>query len=231
MPVDVALARALELVEPLERKRDAAARRRDGPHSGSEPFTPLCPCRPSTTPRWTATRCAWRILSGIGGWHAACRRHHARGRRALRVTRGAACRILTGAAVPRGADAVVAQEDVAVMAAHRHAEDRPKPGQHIRRAGDDLAAGAEIVPAGRLIGTREAGAIAAAGAGEVKVSRRLRVAVLSTGSELIAPGNTLEPGRYGMPTEPCLPRRWRGRGSSAPTSAEFLTIPSASAPR
>jgi molybdopterin molybdotransferase len=72
---------------------------------------------------------------------------------------------------------------------------RPRPGANIRRLGCDLAQGAEILPAGRVIGPREAGALAAAGQGQVEVRRRIEVAILATGSELAAPGELLAPGQ------------------------------------
>jgi molybdopterin molybdotransferase len=72
---------------------------------------------------------------------------------------------------------------------------RPVDGAHIRCAGEDLPAGAEILPAGRTIGPREAGALAAAGQAQVIVRRPVRVAILSTGSELVEPGAPLAPGQ------------------------------------
>lgn len=72
---------------------------------------------------------------------------------------------------------------------------RPKPGDNIRRAGEDLAVGAELLSAGRRIGPRAASLLACAGYGEVAVRRRIRVAFFSTGSELRAPGTRLESGQ------------------------------------
>jgi molybdopterin molybdotransferase len=194
MPVDVALARALELVEPVEESETMPLAAATGRILAATVHAAL-PLPPFDNAAMDGYAVRLADLSGIGGWTLPVVATMRAGDAPCALPASAACRILTGAAVPRGADAVVAQEDVIGDGRTIVLTDRPKPGQHIRRAGDDLAAGAEIVPAGRLIGTREAGAIAAAGAGEVKVSRRLRVAVLSTGSELIAPGNTLEPGQ------------------------------------
>lgn len=72
---------------------------------------------------------------------------------------------------------------------------RPAPGAHVRRAGGDLAQGALMLPAGIVIGAPEAGALAAAGQSSVLLRRRLRVAVLTTGSELVPPGQPLTEGR------------------------------------
>jgi molybdopterin molybdotransferase len=108
---------------------------------------------------------------------------------------GTAARIFTGAPVPAGADAVVMQErcehgpDGAVVVNHV-----PKPGENVRRAGEDIAAGAAILPAGTRLGPAELGLAASVGLATLPVFRRLRVALLSTGDELVEPGEPLKPG-------------------------------------
>jgi molybdopterin molybdotransferase len=108
---------------------------------------------------------------------------------------GTAARIFTGAPVPAGADAVVMQEhcehgpDGAVVI-----NQVPKPGENIRRAGEDIAAGAEILAAGTRLGPAELGLAASVGLASLPVRRRLRVALLSTGDELVEPGEPLPPG-------------------------------------
>jgi molybdopterin molybdotransferase len=100
-------------------------------------------------------------------------------------------RIMTGAPVPPGADAIVKVEDtdggeqrVAVHAA-------VEVGTHIRRAGEDVARGATVLRAGTVLGPAQLGLAAAVGRAELPVYRPLRVLILSTGSELVAPGNPL----------------------------------------
>ena len=106
-----------------------------------------------------------------------------------------AMRILTGAPLPKGADVVIAQENLRRVGEAVAISDRPRAGQHIRRAGDDLAAGMPLLSAGRIIGAREAAALAGAGMAQVSVRRRVRVAILCSGSELVAPGDTPKPGQ------------------------------------
>ncbi|MDP1651572.1 MAG: molybdopterin molybdotransferase MoeA [Rhodocyclaceae bacterium] len=112
---------------------------------------------------------------------------------------GTAARIFTGAPIPPGADAVVMQEfcehgpqlgDMGSVIVNRI----PKSGQNIRRAGEDIAAGAEILPAGTRLGAAEIGLAASIGIAQLPVRRRLRVALLSTGDELTEPGHPLPPG-------------------------------------
>ena len=92
-------------------------------------------------------------------------------------------------------DAVLMQEDCEVSANSIRFTRRPKPGQHIRRAGEDLKAGSLILRRGCEISAREAAALASAGYGEVCVYRKLRVTIFSTGNELRQPGEVLGPGQ------------------------------------
>ncbi|WP_052265426.1 gephyrin-like molybdotransferase Glp [Ruegeria sp. ANG-R] len=108
---------------------------------------------------------------------------------------GSALRIFTGAPVPPEFDAVMMQEDCEASATHIRFARRPRPGQHIRRAGEDLKAGAPILCRGCEIGPREAAALASSGHGQVRVCRKLKVTIFSTGSELRQPDEELSPGQ------------------------------------
>lgn len=108
---------------------------------------------------------------------------------------GSALRIFTGAPVPPDFDAVLMQEDCDLVIDRVRFSHRPKPGQNIRRAGEDLRAGGPILQRGCEIGPREVAALASAGYGEVLVFRKLRVTIFSTGSELCRPGEPLGPGQ------------------------------------
>ena len=108
------------------------------------------------------------------------------------VLSGTATPIATGGPVPRGADAVVMVE-YTQPADHRAIEIRRAvaPGQFVSYAGSDIARGEALLRAGTVIGSREIGMLAACGIAEVVVARRPRVAILSTGDELVQPGNPL----------------------------------------
>jgi putative molybdopterin biosynthesis protein len=110
------------------------------------------------------------------------------------VLSGTATPIATGGPVPRGADAVVMIEHTQ-PAGPRTIEIRraASPGQFISYAGSDLARGETVLRAGTVIGSREIGMCAACGIPEVLVARKPRVAVISTGDELVQPGGTLGP--------------------------------------
>ncbi len=113
------------------------------------------------------------------------------------VLPGTAIRIMTGAPIPEGADAVVMQEDTTRADGSDTVEIRSaaRPGQHVRAQGADLRAGSEILPAGRALNAGAIGLCAAIGLSHVTVAQRPRVAILSTGSELRAPGEALSPGQ------------------------------------
>lgn len=113
----------------------------------------------------------------------------------LTLTSGTAHRIMTGAPLPQGATAVVPVE--ATNAATDTVEIRAsaKPGQHIRRAGEDVTSGTTVLRAGQVVTPAAVGLAAALGLDELKVIPRQRVLVMSTGSELVPPGTPLQPGQ------------------------------------
>ncbi|UFX47221.1 molybdopterin biosynthesis protein [Bradyrhizobium sp. 41S5] len=110
------------------------------------------------------------------------------------VLPGTATAIATGGPVPRGADAIVMVEHTQ-PASNGAIEVRraASPGQFVSYAGSDIARGEALLRAGTMIGSREIGMLAACGIADVQVVRRPRVAILSTGDELVQPGETLRP--------------------------------------
>ena len=107
---------------------------------------------------------------------------------------GQAVQIMTGGMMPAGADTVVMQEQVEragdtvrIGGGHRH-------GQNVRAAGEDLAAGQQVLTAGKHLTPADIGVLASLGLSEVSVMRRLRVAFFSTGDELRSVGEPLGPG-------------------------------------
>jgi len=112
-----------------------------------------------------------------------------------RLAVGKAVIISTGAVVPDGADAVVPIELVVRQENSVEISSAAAPGAHVRPRGGDVAAGDVVVPAGARLTPARLAAAAAAGVAEVSCRRRPRVAVLATGSELVAPGEPLRPGQ------------------------------------
>lgn len=102
---------------------------------------------------------------------------------------GTVARIFTGAPIPEGADAVVMQEDVSVENDLVQLPDKVLQGQHIRRQGQDCAVGQRLLAAGRRLLPQDLGLLASQGLDRLPVFPQLRVALLSTGSELREPGS------------------------------------------
>lgn len=99
-----------------------------------------------------------------------------------------AVRIFTGAPVPPGFDAVIMQEACADRGDRVVVTRRPAPGDNIRRQGTDIGRGALLVPAGTMLDARHVGLLAANGHGTVNVVRKVRIAIFSTGNEVVEPG-------------------------------------------
>jgi molybdopterin molybdotransferase len=111
---------------------------------------------------------------------------------------GTAARIFTGGQVPPGADAVVVQEQCVPVAGEGlgavRVEHVPAPGQWIRRRGEDVTQGAVVLVRGQRLTPQALGLAASVGAGFLEVLRRPRVALFSSGDELVMPGEMLRPG-------------------------------------
>jgi molybdopterin molybdotransferase len=107
---------------------------------------------------------------------------------------GTAARVLTGAPIPPGADAVAPFEETEEKDGAVRFLRPVRPGAHVRRRGEDLRAGEPVLTAGTVVGPAEVSALASCSRLAVPVVRRARVAILSTGDELVEPGTPLAPG-------------------------------------
>ncbi|MCO5147310.1 MAG: molybdopterin molybdotransferase MoeA [Aquamicrobium sp.] len=192
---DEAVARALLLARPVHGTETLALGDAVGRVLAGPVFTPV-PLPPFDNSAMDGYAVRRADLIGEGPWRLSLAQRIAAGDASGgALPQGSAARILTGAPVPDGADAVVMQEETAAEGACVVIRRRPRPGENIRRAGEDLAQGSAILDGGVTIGAREAGALAAVGAASVAVRRRLRIAFFSTGSELRQPGEALGPGQ------------------------------------
>ena len=135
--------------------------------------------------------CELRVVETIAAGHAP----------QVTVGPGEASRIMTGATIPPGADAVVMVERTAIVSDSAadgevvRVEVNVPPDNHVRPVGDDLHAGENVFPAGTELAAGHLGVLCSLGMTEVEVYPRLRVGVLSTGDELVDDGSPLQPGQ------------------------------------
>ncbi|MEQ1647268.1 MAG: gephyrin-like molybdotransferase Glp [Hyphomicrobiaceae bacterium] len=136
--------------------------------------------------------------------------------RAIAVPQGHAVRIFTGAALPPGVDTVAMQEDCAVNTIanipHVTIPVGLKPSANVRKAGEDVAANTELFIRGNIIRPQDIAALASIGIASVPVYKRLRVAILSSGDEIIRPGTQLTFGQVYDANAPMIASLARSAG-------------------
>ncbi len=133
------------------------------------------------------------------------------------VVAGSAVRIMSGAAIPRGADAVLASEFAEEQPGRVVALRDAHPGRNILRHGADVRAGEPLIQAGTRLTPTHLGLLAAAGVALVPVHRRPAVMIIATGSELVAPGQAIAPGKVAASNMVTLQAELRLAGIAADT--------------
>lgn len=182
-PHDQALAELCASIEPVETERIAWVEARQ--RVLAEPVTldrPSPACDVSAMDGYAVR------LADLNRSALPVRSEVSAGSRAMEMPHGAAVRIFTGAMVPAGADAVIQREHVVESPSEIQFPQalEVKPGQHIRRAGENAAAGAVMAAAGRCITAPVHAAMASCGWAEVAVHRRVRLGILTTGNEVLS---------------------------------------------
>jgi len=186
-PLDQALAELLAFAAPLAPGESVSTFDADGRVLAHDLVSSLdVPAHDNSSMDGYAVRCAdWqgfdtllqvsqRIPAGSSG-HA--------------LAAASVARIFTGAPIPPGADAVVMQEDCDAMDGGVRIRIQPRPGQWIRRHGEDVCAGAVVLPHGTRLSPASLGLAASIGFDKLQVAPRVRVALFSTGDELVMPGD------------------------------------------
>lgn len=186
-----ALATVLSMVQPLGIERvplaDAAWRILAADLIASEDHPPFP----------AATMDGFAVIAADGSpWREVIGQQPAGSALATEVTPGAAVKIMTGAPLPPGADAVVKVEATESVDDHViiHQDD-VHPGENVRPVGFDYHVGEHLAAAGSAIGPAEIGLLASLGIDQVEVRKRPKVTVISTGDELVEPGEPVTPGK------------------------------------
>ena len=187
MPLDEALAALLARAQPLPGTESVPTLQADGRVLAQDLVSALqVPAFDNSAMDGYALRCADVAAPGIA---LPVSQRIAAGSVGAPLQGGTAARIFTGAPVPPGADAVVMQEDcVAQDDGTVRVQTQPHSGQNIRRAGEDIALGSTVLHAGTRLAPAALGLAASIGLEHLPVARRPRVALLSTGDELVMPG-------------------------------------------
>lgn len=189
MSLDDALARLLERVVPLTAVQSVATFDADRRVLAQDLVSELqVPPHDNSSMDGYAVRCADVTAPGVV---LPVSQRIAAGHAAEPLRPGTCARIFTGAPMPEGADAVVMQEDTQDVGGNMHGvhvHAAPKPGQWVRRAGEDVARGAVVLPRGERLSPAGLGLAASLGLAHVPVVARPRVALFSTGDELVMPG-------------------------------------------
>ncbi|CAB3930606.1 molybdopterin molybdotransferase MoeA [Achromobacter insolitus] len=126
---------------------------------------------------------------------------------------GHAIRLFTGSLIPEGADTVVMQEDTVEAHGQVEISRPPAPGQHIRRRGEDTLAGAPLLAAGTVLEAAHVALMASQGLARVEVFGQLRVGILTTGDELVLPGQPRAAEQIYNSNGPMLAALARGMGA------------------
>ena len=185
-PLDEALAQLLAQAEPLQGVEQVETFDADGRVLAQDLISGLqVPPQDNSSMDGYAVRCA-DLVSGTA---LPVSQRIAAGSHGDALAPQSVARIFTGAPVPAGADAVVMQEDCVVQDDGRvRVRTAVQPGQWIRRAGEDVMRGAVVLPQGTRLSPAALGLAASIGMAQLTVARRPRVALFSTGDELVMPG-------------------------------------------
>ncbi len=194
MPVDAALDLIDERVKPVANSETVPLSRADGRVVAADVVSPIAlPPFDNSAVDGYAVRHA--DLSPQGSTELPLKGRIAAGGSAVGLlVKGGALRVFTGAPLPADADTVFMQEDATATPTHVSLPSGLRRGANRRHAGEDVAQGAVILPAGRRMKPQDVALGAAVGLGTIAVRRRLRVALFSTGDELAGPGEPLPEG-------------------------------------
>ncbi len=189
--LDEALAQLLAQAQPLLRTENVATFDADGRVLAQDVVSALqVPPHDNSSMDGYALRCADVSSAGV---ELPLTQRIAAGASGQPLQPGSVARIFTGAPIPEGADAVVMQEDCELVSGNSEAgvvriNTSPKPGQWIRRAGEDVTRGASVLSKGKRLTPADIGLAASIGLASLTVAQKPTVALFSTGDELVMPG-------------------------------------------
>ena len=195
LPVDIAGAKAIKAALPVTGTETLPLIEADGRVCAS-PIVSNIDLPPFDNSAMDGYAVRLRDFSGPGSWSLPVVARIPAGQPATSsCPPGCTVRIFTGAPVPQGFDAVVMQEHCERSGGMATFSMKPRAGQNIRRAGEDVAKGAAVVATGEPLTPARIALLAAIGTATVEVRRKIRIGLISTGNELVEPGEPLGPGQ------------------------------------
>lgn len=194
MPVENALEHMLLQINPVTETQTVNLQEALGRVLATDIKSPL------TLPLWDNSAMDGYALrsqdcQGNGPWRLPVSSRVAAGDAVSQLAAISAARIFTGAPIPSGADCVIMQEDCSASHGWVTINKKPVIGSNIRRCGEDIHTNDVILSAGTRLTPADISVLAGVGIATVCVHRRVRVALLATGNELVTPGDTLKPGQ------------------------------------
>lgn len=210
LSLDAAIQHALDIAEPVQVTEEMSLEHAIG-RALAEAVDATMDLPPFDAAAMDGYAIQVDVLTGEGPWTLPVTERVLAGDQPGRVVDNGAVRIMTGAPVPAGFDTVIMQERVTMIDRSITVFDRPERGLNIRLRGEDACPGDRLLDPGREIGSRELAALSAIGRTTVSVRRKLRVALICTGSELLQPGMPLGYGqiynsnRYALLADLCKP--------------------------
>lgn len=216
LPVEEAIERILETVVPMPPERVALIDALDR-HASHQVMAPM------DVPPWANSAMdgyAVRAAEAVPGASLRLQGVVGAGSVGEALQPGHATAIMTGAPLPAGADAVVIAEDTdGATEGHVTLNEGVQIGSNVRPAGQDVRAGSVLVERGERLGPGSLGVLASVGLSTVQVSRQPRVALLSTGTEIVRPGSPLGPGQI-YSSNPVALHGWVRRAGAVPVDLE-----------
>jgi molybdopterin molybdotransferase len=194
LSVDLAVERGLRLARPVAESENVALEAATG-RVLAEPLHAAEPQPPFDNSAMDGYALTLSALSGEGPWRVPVTGRVAAGDSGIGIDISGAVRILTGAPVPSGLDAVVMQEQVEAKEGAIVLRRKPAKGENVRRRGEDIGVGQLLLAPGDRLTPGRLAVAASLGAARLAVRRKVRVAIFSTGSELRQPGEPLASGQ------------------------------------
>lgn len=191
LPIEQALNKQLDIISPIKESESVALSQALGRIIAEDVISPVNvpPCDNSAMDGYAVKNLEYHCVFKIVGEVMAGQRYE------KTLEQGEAVRIMTGAPIPEGTGAVIMQEDTHVEGKGLSLKNPIRIGENIRKAGEDIKINSVVLSKGTRLAPQHLSLLASVGMARVEVFRKIKVAVMATGDELVEPGQQLNPGQ------------------------------------